>query len=542
MGAIHETLLAVGLLIVGAKLAEGITQRLRLNSIVAYTATGVLLGPVAGVIELTPELHVLLRIGLFLLFFLVGLDEIDVAGVIETVRGRLLIFALISLLIPMSLCFLVTSDTLFDFGLGLSARGALSLATILSLSSLGIVAKVLADEGRLRTPLGIQIFTTVLIIKLLGLPLVGFTLDEHGQALDPFGTLLLIGNIAGFTIVTYLISNRLLPRIFVMLKRSLRVPQLSFGLVLGGLFLMVATAEAMNLHGSLGALLFGAALCGLPFQVRRDVVPGMRSIADGLFVPLFFASGGLQLSFSFAQLPLGAIAALVLVPLLAKLAGPLLGAFVTRMENPMTLAAGLMAKGITEVALLLVLVETGLIGRDLFSLLILVMFVYVVASPQLISLAVRRTKVRDNVEPAGRVPSSMARFALMDITVDDILDRARAFPSPKLSVREFAEQWVVSHQHEYLVASNGKLFGLVSVSMLRYLPKAEWAKTPLVKVVRRSTPKAWPDEHVEDVLHRMQELSLTALPVLDRESNALIGSVTSQEIHELITMDIGGKH
>ena len=78
--------------------------------------------------------------------------------------------------------------------------------------------------------------------------------------------------------------------------------------------------------------------------------------------------------------------------------------------------------------------------------------------------------------------------------------------------------------------------------MLRYLPKAEWAKTPLVKVVRRSTPKAWPDEHVEDVLHRMQELSLTALPVLDRESNALIGSVTSQEIHELITMDIGGKH
>ena len=40
----------------------------------------------------------------------------------------------------------------------------------------------------------------------------------------------------------------------------------------------------------------------------------------------------------------------------------------------------------------------------------------------------------------------------------------------------------------------------------------------------------------------MQELSLTALPVLERESNALIGSVTSQEIHELITMDIGGKH
>lgn len=542
MGTLHETLLSVGVLIVGAKLAEGVGQRLRINSIVAYTVTGVLLGPTTGLIETTAELDVLLRIGLFLLFFLIGLDEIDVAGVIETLRGRVLVFALISLLVPMTLCFLVTSDTVFDFGPGLTPKGALALATILSLSSLGIVAKVLADEGRLRSPLGIQIFTTVLIIKLLGVPLVGFTLGEHGEDLDPFSMLILVGETAGFAFATYLISNRVLPPLLVVMKRSLRVPQLSFGLVLGGLFPMVAAAEAMNLHGSLGALLFGAALSGLPFQVRRDVVPGMRSITDGLFLPLFFVSGGLQLSFSFSELPLSAVVVLVLVPTLAKFAGPLLGAFATRMKNPWAVSTALMAKGITEIALLLLLAETGLIGQDLFSLLILVMLAYLVASPPLISVGVRRAKVHDSEETAGRVPSSLARFALMDITVDDILDRSRAFPSPELSVRDFAEQWVGPRQHDYMVARDGRLFGLVSVSMLRYLPKQAWSKTPLIKVVRRSTPRVWPDEQVEDVLQRMQELSLTALPVLDRESEALIGSVTSQEIHELITMDIGGKH
>ena len=76
----------------------------------------------------------------------------------------------------------------------------------------------------------------------------------------------------------------------VFLLRWIRVPQLSFGLLLGGLFLMVIAAEEIGLHGSLGALFFEAALSGLPNQVRREIIPGLRSAADGLFVPLFFAS------------------------------------------------------------------------------------------------------------------------------------------------------------------------------------------------------------------------------------------------------------
>ena len=324
-----------------------------------------------------------------------------------------------------------------------------------------------------------------------------------------------------------------------MLRRVLRVPHLSFGISLGGLLLIVAATGAVGLHGSLGALLFGAALSGVPFQIRRDVIPGMRSFAYGLFVPLFFASGGLQMSFSLSALPWSAVAAVVLIPMLGKFAGPLLGAILTRMEHPVALATSLMAKGITEVALLLVLVESGMIDNDLFSLLMLVMFAYATTSPPLISYVVRRTKVSEPPDSAGRIPSLMARFVLADLTVDDILDRDPAWPGPDLSVRQFSEQWVVPHQHEYVIAKDGELSGIVSVSMLRYLPKEVWSSTSLGEVVRRSTENAWPEEHVEDVLQRMQDLSLTALPVLDRESGALIGSITSQEIHELIVIERG---
>ena len=83
-----ETLLPIGMLVVVAKLAEGIFGRLGLSSIVAFTITGIVLGPVTGLIEPGPSLHVFLGVGVFFLFFLVGIDEIDIQGFVSTIRGR----------------------------------------------------------------------------------------------------------------------------------------------------------------------------------------------------------------------------------------------------------------------------------------------------------------------------------------------------------------------------------------------------------------------------------------------------------------------
>ena len=73
---IEEALLSIGLLIVAAKLAEGILRRFRINSIVAYAATGVVLGPVMGIVEPTVELEMLLTIGVFLFFFLTDVTHL----------------------------------------------------------------------------------------------------------------------------------------------------------------------------------------------------------------------------------------------------------------------------------------------------------------------------------------------------------------------------------------------------------------------------------------------------------------------------------
>ena len=206
------------------------------------------------------------------------------------------------------------------------------------------------------------------------------------------------------------------------------------------------------------------------------------------------------------------------------------------------LATGLMAKGVAEIALLLVMLESGIIGDDVFSLLVLIMFAYILFGPPVINFAVTRARTMDRTTLPESLPASLARFALDDITVNDILDRTRTYPDPTLSVRNFVDRWILPHQHDYVIVKNGSLSGIVSLGMLRYLPKEAWSETKLDNVVRHKTPQAWPDELVEDVLQRMTENGLTVLPVVDRESDHFLGTVTSQDVLELITMEARGEH
>ncbi len=540
---IEHALLSAGALIIVAKLAEGVLRRFRLNAIVAYTATGILLGPVTGIVEPAGDLDVLLGIGIFLFFFLIGLDELDVPGFIAAIRGRFFIAAIISAVIPLVTTLVVTFDIGYDFALGLTFTEALCLAGILSLTSLGVVTKVLVDENRLREAIGIQIFTTTLIAELLLLLLVGFTIGGHTDRLSWGGIFILLGQIAGFTLVTWVLASRVIPSLIVLLQRFLYVPQLSFGLILGGLFLIVVGAEKIGLHGSLGALLFGAALSRLPHQVRREIMPGVRSTAEGLFVPLFFAAAGLHINLSFVELSVPTIAALAVVPLVGKFAGAYIGAVVARLEMPFTVATGLMAKGVAEIALLLVLLDTGVVERSVFSLLLFIMLTYILLTPPLISYAVNRAKPLDRrATLPGDLPPSLTRFALDDITVGDVIDRTRGYPGPALSVRTFADRWIVPHQQDYVIADQGELFGIVSLSMLRYLPKGAWSDTCLGDISRVSALHARPDEPVEDALQRMTENGLTVIPVMDPESQTFVGAVASQEIIDLIVSEARGEH
>ena len=529
-----EALLSIGLLIVVAKLAEGIFSRIGLNSIIAYTATGILLGPVTKLVHPSGEQHLFLSVGVFILFFMIGFDEIDIKSFVSTIRGRFFVAATISVLISLFAALTITSDIFFDFGLGFSFTTALAIAGILSISSLGLVAKVLADGGHLKDPVGIRIFTTAIIAELLALLVVGFTIGEHTHELSVLGVLRLLGQIVGFAVVAWLLSAKVMPPLMIQIQKVLNVPQLYFGILMGGLFLLVVAAEKIGLHGSLGALLFGAALSGLPARVRRDIIPGLRTTAEGLFVPLFFAAAGLHFSVQFLDLPVWTILALVAVPFFGKFLGAFLGAYLARIEAPFAIATGLMAKGVAEIALLLVLLETGLISKEIFSLLILVMFGYILLMPSLIRFAVNRVKARDDTSLPESAPPSLNRYALENVTASQIIDKTREYPTPDLSVSEFLGRWIVPNQQHYVVVEEGNVQGIVSVARTRALPDEASDKTPLRTVLRHHTPEAWSDDHIDVVLERMTASSLTVIPVTERMTGRFLGTITSNDLLKVI--------
>ena len=532
-----DVLLPIGLIVVVAKLMEGVLNRFGLSSIIAYTLAGVVLGPATGIVEPTHDLELFLELGIFVLFFIVGLDEIDVPGFVATMRGRYFAAAIISVVISLLAALTVTSDLFgIDLGLGLAFEEALALAGILSLSSLGLAAKVLSDSGTLKQPIGLKIFTIVIIAEIASLLVVGFTVGEHGHPWNTVAVLVLLGKIIAFVVLAWLLSAKVLPVVIVALQRVLDVPQLSFGLLIGGLFLVVVGAEKMGLHGTIGALLFGAALSGLSQGVRDDIMPGMRSASEGLFVPLFFASAGLHFDLSFTSLPATTATALVLVPLAGKFAGAFVGTYVTRIDAPFALAAGLMSKGVAEIAFLLVLLESGTIEKDVFSLLVLIMFGYILFMPAVINFAVRRTVLPDRPALPDSVTPSFARYALEEVQVRSVFDRTREYPGSDTSVAEFMESWTVPHQHDYLVVDGGEVAGIVSTTGLRSVRRRSRRAAALGDVLRANTLATFPDEPIHDALEKMTNAPQTVIAVLDRESGRFLGSLTSHDVIDLVVL------
>ena len=99
------------------------------------------------------------------------------------------------------------------------------------------------------------------------------------------------------------------------------------------------------------------------------------------------------------------------------------------------------------------------------------------------------------------------------------------------------------HQHDYVIvdrANNHQLAGIVSLSMLRYLPRHEWDTTNLTQTLRHNTPTTTTEDYVEDALQSMTENSITILPVIDPETNQFIGSIASHEVLKMVVEEAQG--
>ena len=271
-GAYIELGAALVLLAFAARLA----MRLELSPIAFYLLGGLALGAIKQP-DLTAEFVELMgNLGVVLLLFLLGLEytpsELRAnlraqapAGVVDAVLN----------FVPGCLVGLL---------LGWGPLAAVVLGGATWVSSSGVIAKALADLGRLgnrETPAVLSVLVTEDLAMVAYLPLVGALL-VGGGALAAVGSLVVAGAAAAATLVAALRYGDRLVRLVE--HSSEEVLLLS---ALGLVLLVAGAAERLQVSAAVGAFLVGIALSGEVAHRTRELLTPLRDFAAALFF-LFF--------------------------------------------------------------------------------------------------------------------------------------------------------------------------------------------------------------------------------------------------------------
>ena len=160
-----EFLAAAFVYLVAAVIAVPLANRLGLGSVLGYLITGVVIGPVLGLVgQETIELQHFAEFGVVMMLFLVGL-ELQPA-MLWRMRAQLLGLGGLQVLTAAAAIAGVA------LALGLAWQPALALGMILSLSSTAIVLQTLNEKGWMPTPGGKSSFSVLLTQDIAVIPML----------------------------------------------------------------------------------------------------------------------------------------------------------------------------------------------------------------------------------------------------------------------------------------------------------------------------------------------------------------------------------
>ena len=391
------------LLLVLARVLGEVMERFKQPAMIGEILAGVVLGPtVLNVMVRNEELTAISELGVFLLVIIAGL-EIDVREIAKTSRGRNLITSLLAFLIPIGSGFAVA--TAFDLAL----VPAIFVGLCVAITALPVSVRILMDLGQLKSEIGQRIIAVAIFDDVLALTILGVLLDVNSAAdssLNVLGLaigitlgkilLLLAGLIFAYRLIhkfterdnfIELQLDKLL--LFMRGKESLLAIMFAFILIFASL------TEAVGLHFIIGAffasMLLSKELLGVAhFQEFEKTTHGM---AMGFLAPIFFAGIGLEFQFS-SITEWGLLFAIIGVSFLSKIAGGYIGGRFAglRHRKALTLGIGLNARGIMELVIANIAYREGLIGVQIFSILVIMGVFTTINTPMLLKRSFRWLK------------------------------------------------------------------------------------------------------------------------------------------------------
>lgn len=363
------------LIIISTKLAGDLSVRLGQPAVLGKLLAGVLLGPaVLGWVDNSSWIEMLAEIGVLLLMFIAGL-ETDM----EQLRKNWIpscAVALGGIILPF------LGGYGLALALGLSQTYALFMGILICATSVSITVQTLKEMNQLNSREGTAILGAAVVDDIVVVILFAVMMSLLGTA-DAISIPLMIAKKLVFFVAIIAAGWWAVP---FVLKRMAKI-KVSEGIMSGALLLCLSFsyfAESMGVAGIIGAFAAGLAISRTSY--RHTVETKVEPIAYTFFVPVFFASIGLNVSFEGLGDQVVFILLLTIVAILTKWIGGGIGARLTgfNFRESAAIGSGMVSRG--EVALIIAAsgLSAGLLPEQYFTSLVLVVILTTLVTPPLI--------------------------------------------------------------------------------------------------------------------------------------------------------------
>ena len=365
-------LLDIAVIVLAAKLVGLAARKIGQPTVVGEIAVGVLLGAILQSNEVTrvvmpgdvrTALNAVAAIGLVLFMFTVGHDWDH-----RFLRGK-----------ARAVVGIVAGATVLPFLLGGGTAIWLALTryhpaepvvfvlfvgTAMSITALPVLARIIVDRGLSGTSVGRLAIASAAAVDVGAWMVLAVVVALAGGA-SPWQVLLLVPFVLVLVLGVRPLLSAALPR---------WTGKSGFGPIFVGLFLSAAITEWLGLHLVFGAFLFGAILPGRDNpQVRRQVDEVDR-LCRSFLLPIFFVVAAIDVDLS----SLGTAGVFeLLVILVVAVAGKLLGAYLGARSGGLkhgpagAIAVLMNARGVTELVVLQVGLQIGVLDRRLYSIMVM---------------------------------------------------------------------------------------------------------------------------------------------------------------------------
>ena len=376
------------LVLITTSFAGHFSRRIGIPAVIGQLLVGILIGPaVLEWVHNNAFMHTFSEIGVIILMFIAGLES-DL-GMLKKYFKPALAVAFSGVVFPVVLIYFF--GKLFHF----SFEQAIFLGVTFSATSVSISVEVLKELKRLKskegtTILGAAVIDDIISVIILSVLVSMFSNVAKAQGGHHSSNLWMSFLLdALYFVMIFFLFEWIAPKMMRLgehLKVASSVTLMSIVLCLG----MAWLAEQVGLSDVVGAFFAGVAIAQTPY--KREVDSNIEPIGYAVFIPMFFVSIGLNMTFKGFFDDLIFIISLTILALITKWLGCGLGAKVLGMnyDSMNIIGSGMVSRG--EMALIIAQIgyEAHLLSSEYYSGVIFVIILTTLAAPFMLKAAIKR--------------------------------------------------------------------------------------------------------------------------------------------------------